>query len=261
MKISLRASSLPDLLDCPARWQARQIQKLDMASSGRAWLGNAFHAGTAAFDQAILDNSPISVDDAASVFVDTLRNPVEEVNWHDITPKQAEQTGLVLNIRYCEEVSPQFDFVAVELKFTSFEVDMGDGLIIELTGTTDRVYRAPEERMGVMDLKSGGRAVDADGNAVVASHKPQLGVYEALAEHVAGVEITAPGVITGLKTTGKPRIGVTPVTGAKDMLFEEGGYLDTVAMYARADVWPGNPKSMLCSKKFCPVYANCRWRG
>ena len=42
---------------------------------------------------------------------------------------------------------------------------------------------------------------------------------------------------------------------------KQAGLLDVAAKYAKNDLWPGNPRSQLCSEKYCPVYAKCWWRG
>jgi hypothetical protein len=46
----IRASSLPELFDCSARWEAKHILGLRLPSSSNAVLGKAVHAGTALFD-------------------------------------------------------------------------------------------------------------------------------------------------------------------------------------------------------------------
>src|SRR5690606_33090425 len=76
--IKIRASSLADLFDCPARWYARNILKLWMPTNFKARLGTAVHAGTAAFDQARLDGSPITADAAAGALVNALYKTVDE---------------------------------------------------------------------------------------------------------------------------------------------------------------------------------------
>lgn len=45
--IVIRASSLPELFDCAARWEAKHIKSLRLPSSGNAVLGKAVHAATA----------------------------------------------------------------------------------------------------------------------------------------------------------------------------------------------------------------------
>lgn len=198
--IPIRASSLAELFDCPARWEAKNLLGMRMPSSGAARLGTAIHAGTAAFDQAKLDGSPITPDDAAGELVKTLHDTTEEVDWDEARPLDVERIALALHTRYCAEIAPHQDYVAVELTCERMEIsDLG----IALTGTTDRVRRVASGELGIADLKSGARAVGADGTVATAGHGPQMGVYEILAQHAIGQPITAPAQIVGLQT-GKP---------------------------------------------------------
>ena len=73
--VSIRASSLPELFDCPARWAAKQLEGKRMPMGGAAALGKAIHASTGAFDAATVLGSPITADDAAAAAVDALYKP------------------------------------------------------------------------------------------------------------------------------------------------------------------------------------------
>ena len=53
--INIRASSLGELFDCPARWAAKNLDNLRMPGNGKAHLGTSLHASTAAFDASALD--------------------------------------------------------------------------------------------------------------------------------------------------------------------------------------------------------------
>ena len=44
--ISVRASSLAELFDCPARWEAKNLLNMKMPAVGAARLGTAIHAST-----------------------------------------------------------------------------------------------------------------------------------------------------------------------------------------------------------------------
>ena len=70
--VAIRASSLSELFDCPARWAAKHLDGLRMPSSGAAQLGTAVHAGTALYDTSRLPGgSPITIDDAAGAVVES----------------------------------------------------------------------------------------------------------------------------------------------------------------------------------------------
>jgi hypothetical protein len=70
--IRVRASSWAGLFDCAYRWEGIHILKLPNIVGLRAALGTAIHAGTAAYDQAKIDRSGLTIDDAAGVLVDKL---------------------------------------------------------------------------------------------------------------------------------------------------------------------------------------------
>jgi hypothetical protein len=265
--ITIRASSWPSLFDCPARWYAQNIEGKRLPSSGAAQIGTALHASTAAFDQATLDQSPITVDDAAGVLIDTLHQPNEDVDWGDITPTKIEPVALSLHGQYCTQEAPTHEYVAVEATCEALDVHVDSSEItIRLTGTTDRIRRTTDGKLGVTDLKSGSRRVSVDGHANTAGDGPQLGVYALLAEHSLGEPIDAPGEIIGLntgKTLRSARVGRGEIENPKICLIgEEGrpGLIEIAAQMFRSGLFFGNPKSNLCSPKYCPAYSTCHFR-
>ncbi len=78
--VRIRASSWSSLFDCAMRWEASNLLSMGMPSSPRAMLGTAVHAGTAAFDLNRMNNTPITIDDAAGAFIDELHSTQTEVN-------------------------------------------------------------------------------------------------------------------------------------------------------------------------------------
>ena len=138
---------------------------------------------------------------------------------------------------------------------------------IALTGTTDRVRQLSDGRLGIADLKTGGRAVGTDGRAVTQGHAVQLGVYELLAEHGLDVRITAPAQIVGMNTGKTPagqRVGTGEVDSPRHALLgseEAPGLLEHAANLIHAGAFYGNSKSMLCSEKYCPRHGVCSFKG
>lgn len=259
--INIRASSLAELFDCPARWASKNLEGLRMPGNGKALLGTAIHASTAAYDQAILDGSPIGIDDAASELIDTLQNPREEIDWAEDSPKDAEKIGLILHTRYCSQIAPLQDYAAVEITCDRIEIsDLG----ISLSGTADRIRRVDGE-LGIADLKSGGCAVGSDGRAVTAGHGAQLAVYELLAETTFGQALTLPAQIIGLqtaKTTARVGLGEIPnVRAALIGTEDDPGLLQHAARMIQGGNYFGNSKSMLCSAKFCPKHPTCKFKN
>ncbi len=259
--VRIRASSLSELLDCPARWKAKHLDGIRMPYSGPAWLGTALHRSTAAFDQARLDGDPVTADDTAGVLVDALHHPDEDVVWDEITPAKAEPIALTLHTRYCADVAPEHDYVGVEITCDALDVEVPEqDITLRLTGTTDRIRRLPDGRFGIADLKSGKRAVGTDGRAVTKGHGPQLGVYELLAEQAIGRPMEAPAEIIGLQTTGNARVGTGEIANARAALVGVDGtpgMLEHAAMILRHGMFHGNPRSSLCSPKYCPAWGGC----
>ncbi|WXL27730.1 PD-(D/E)XK nuclease family protein [Ectopseudomonas mendocina] len=261
--ITVRASSWGSLFDCAYRWEGVHLLGIKSPSSPRALLGTAIHAGTAAFDIARVNGQDVSADDAAEVFVQTLRHPEFDVDWRgaDLTPRDAEATGLALHIRYCNDISPHYEFVAVEMETKPLEINCGDGQIVRLTGTLDRArIRRHGEGVGIADVKTGTAAVTAEGVAKTKGHKPQIGTYELLYEHTTGQRCTAPAEIIGLKTKGKAEAATGEIIGARELMVGSEsfpGLIQFAADMFRSGHFPPNPQSMLCSARYCPRWATC----
>jgi RecB family exonuclease len=263
MTTVVRASSLPELFDCPARWEAKHILRKRMPMSGKAALGKAIHASTGAFDAARVLGSPITADDAAGAAVDALQRPDEDVDWEDDKPEAAERIALALHSKYCEEIAPRQDYAAVEARCEALEIsDLG----ITLTGTIDRVYRTAEGSLGIGDLKTGKQAVNAAGEVKTQGHGLQLATYELLAEVAMQEAITAPARVIGMQTGATERaqrIAIGEIDSPRDALIgspEAPGALQYAAIFLKSGNFFGNPRSQLCGAKFCPVHATCQFR-
>lgn len=259
--IALRASSLADFFDCAARAEAKHLLGLRTPTSVKALLGTAVHASTAVYDRSTIERAGITIDEAAAAAVDVLHRPDEEVIL-DESPNDIERIALALHRKYCAEVAPTQDYAAVEV--TCDELVISD-LAISLTGTTDRVYKSGDG-YGIADLKTGKTAVNADGVCKTAGHAYQVGVYELLAQHGSGLPITEPGKIIGMqtgKTKKAQRMAIGEISGARDVLLGDEdfpGVLEMVANMVHAGVFPGNPRSMLCSEQYCPIHHRCKFR-
>jgi len=283
--VTIRASSWGALFDCAYKWEAEHLLGMRRPSSLRASLGTAIHAGTAAFDQARLDGKRIRPDDAAEVFVDALQNPDGEVDYKSdrtINLGEAETIGLALTVKYCVEVAPKFDFKSVEMKLDPLEIDVGDDLIIRLTGTMDRARVAryhvqpipgtnhellipnsggllvPEGGVIIPDVKTGSRIIE-NGEVSLKGKGAQLGAYQLMYEHTAK-EPTYGGQIIGLQTTKQAMTGVSRILDGKRPLLGEGttkGLIEQAAIMLKSGFFPANPQSQLCSKKFCARWDTC----
>ncbi len=262
--ITIRASAWAGLFDCAYRFEGIHLLKMRNVVGLRAALGTAIHAGTAAFDQGRLDASGVTADDAAGVMVDKLRDPGNEYDpaRDDLTVGEAERVGISLLTKYCMEVSPRYQFVAVEMETKPLDIDCGGGVIVRLTGTMDRArIRKAEHGVGIADLKSGSAAVQK-GVAVTKGHGPQIGTYELLYEHSTGEQITDSAEIIGLKTNGTPEIATGMIANAKRVMVgteTEPGLIEFAADMFRSGRFLPNPRSLLCSEKYCCRWSTCRF--
>lgn len=263
---TVRASSWGSLFNCAYSWEGVHLLGIRSPSSPRALLGTAIHAGTAVFDSARIAGEPVSAFDAAEHVVQTLREPGFDVDWRgaDITPREAEKTGLALLTLYCHEVSPRYEFLAVELETKPFDIDCGGGVIVRLTGTLDRSrIKQDQEGVGIADIKTGAAAV-TQGVAKTAPHRAQVGTYELLHEHSTGIRCDAPGEIIGLKTKGKPESGTGQIIGARDLMVGTDDYPGLIQIGAemfRSGLFPPNPQAHTCSERYCPRWSSCPYHA
>lgn len=267
--IGLRASGLGELFDCAARWKAKAIDKVPGLTYGRSHLGSAIHFGTSAFDaERLLEDGNPDTEIAVDRFLEYLRAD-DQVHWIDIPKKKAEHIGIPLVTMWCQDVSPQFEWVKVEAVCEPIEIAMPNGVFFRITGHVDRVYRLRVNntwRYGVADLKSGAGVIRIDGSVDVAKHGVQLAVYELLeimAREATGEDMTLPALVFGLPTTGQPDIKWEAVENPRSLLFGDGdteGYLLAASKIIEHGLFVGNTRSMLCSDKYCPVYNDCFYR-
>lgn len=263
--VEVRASSWGRLFDCAHAWEAEHLLGMRRPSGIRATLGTAVHASTAAFDQARLDGAPITASEAADVFIDTLHNPTDEVDYkqdRSITMREAEVIGLTLHAKYCAEISPRYTFKAVEMKMEPVDIDCGDGLIIRLKGTMDRArVAAADGGVVIPDIKTGARLI-SDGEVILKARSAQLGGYQLMYEENTG-EHTVGSEIIALQTTASAEVGVSRRFDAKRAMTgtpTQKGLIEYAADFFKTGSFPPNPSSPLCSPKFCARWDTCVFR-
>lgn len=261
--IPIRASSFGTFFDCAMRFEAEQINKIQKRGSLRAWLGTSIHAGTAAYDQAVIDGARISVDDAAGVMIDMLWEPPETLEPDNkLTLREAERISLILLSRYCKEIAPHAEYAAVEGALKPLDIPF-DGVTLRFTGTMDRsrVVRTLKGRV-IRDIKSGGRLFDTEGRVIVKARAAQVGTYQLLDENTTG-ELTSGAEIAALQTSSKPMVGVSHIFDAKALMLGDDtrpGLIEIAAKMMKEGLFPPNPSSQLCSKKYCANWDRCAYR-
>jgi hypothetical protein len=261
--IKIRASSWSSLFDCAMRFEHMTLLGERLPVGIRAVLGTALHASTAVFDRAAIDHEPMRIDDAAGVFIAKLQTPDYEVDYtgDDLSVSDAERIGLELHRLYCKEISPRMNYVDVETTLKPFDIDCGGGVTVTLTGSLDRarVAQGPHQTKPVIpDLKSG-RMVIAKGAAKMKGRAAQLGTYQLLYEHTRKVE-TGGAQVIALSATNKPRVAVSPVFDARKVMVgtaNEKGLIEYAAEMFRTGLFPPNPSSNMCHKKYCAHWDRC----
>lgn len=261
---AVRASSWGSLFDCAMRWEGQHLLGITKPAGLRAQLGTAIHASTAAFDAGRLPGGqPVSVDEAAGLLVDALRQPDREVDMaaDELTVNDAERIGLGLHTMYCIELSPRFDFLSVEQPLDPLDIDCGGGEVVRLTGTMDRARVATTPAGPVIpDVKTGTRVI-ANGEAQIKGRSAQLGAYQLMYERTANTP-TAGAQVLALSTTGKPKVAASHVFDARRVMVgtdEQPGLIEFAAEMFRTGLFPPNPQSQLCSPKYCARWATCHF--
>lgn len=262
---TIRASSWPSLFDCSLRFYYREIMGLKMPASGKSRLGSALHRATAVYDTPRLTGQAPNLTEACDALIETIEKPDEDVTWDDdFQPATAEAIGLALTKKYAEKIAPTREYRAVEIHCEAMDIATDAG-VVRITGTTDRVRATEDGREGISDIKSGSRAVSPDGRADTKGHHLQTGVYRLLAEHALERPLDAPDEIIGLntaKTDAAQRVGTAEIRDSRTPLVgydEVPGLIELAGRMLKTGSFPPNPRSVLCSPKFCPGYSKCRF--
>lgn len=260
--VRVRASSWGSLFDCSHRWEAEQIHGMYRPSSLRAQLGTAIHEATAYFDQAIIDGLVPDANEAVQVFLDSMADPKDEVDYtgDDLTLREAEKIGVRLVALYCLDIAPQMTFEAVEVTLPDVYVRVGN-VTIQLTGQMDRsrVINIGDKPV-IVDVKSG-RAVVSKGQAVIKGRSAQLGVYQIMYEEGTGQE-TGGAQIAALSTTKNPEAALSEVFDAKRVMVGDEnskGLIEYAGHMFETGMFPPNPNSPMCSQKYCARWAKCKF--
>lgn len=272
----VRASSWGDLFDCPARWSYKNLDGLRLPMRGAAVVGSAIHKGTAVYDLARMkhahDPEGLDLSHASDAAADFAKAPTNEdgspmeVLWKDadgeddrIGPGEAIDYSVKLVVRYCREFAPKMTYSAVEVLCRGLDVTTSHG-VVRLTGTTDRV-RVTEGGSGIMDFKSGGRAVEGvtSGHpvAVTKGFQMQIGSYTLMTEAETKKKLNGPAGVIGFQTTSKLHIAEGRIEHPKRALVgnaSKPGMIELAGAMLKSGIFPPNPKSVLCSKKWCPAH-------
>ncbi len=266
--VRIRASSWGTLFDCAYKWEAENILGMTKPSSGRAHLGTSMHKSTAAIDTRQMNNDPMSIDEAIDIFLDSIENPDEEVDWKhdDLAITDARHIGIKLNDMYLNEWSHKFNFLSVEKEIGAIDINTDQGVIIRLTGRMDRIRIISTNegtRKSIVDVKTGKAAVSG-GKATTKGKGAQLGVYEILEEEESGEACNGPAGIIGMQTSKNPKIALGSIDQPRKLLLgddQNEGMISMAGKMLKSGLFTPNPSSMLCDKKWCARWNSCIYHG
>lgn len=251
-KVTVRASSVAELVDCPLRWATKYLDGRTMPQTPPAVIGTAVHASSASFDR-----GEGNAHQTAEIAADLVLHPEGETRWLDISKYKAVENAINAHLSYCRDVAPRFEFTHIEEKLDPLSVSIDDKVIIEFTGTLDRTRKYMDDVSIVCDVKSGQRVLSQN----MSKHKAQLGVYIMLASKKLGKIYIKTADILQIQTNGKAGVHVSS-DPYKVLVGEPGhnGIIHYMAnMFYNGD-YIGNPSSMMCSEKYCPRYNDCFFR-
>lgn len=251
---TIRASSWPTLFDCSLRWYFDNVVGLRMPSGTPSRLGTAIHSGCAEWDRGV------GAWDAADVSAHAFLNPSDEVEQiGQIATYEAVNIARKVTYAYTQKWGRR-EFSHVELEVAECIVKV-DGYELCITGHVDRISNGE-----VKDLKTGARRVNAQGVVDIGADHLQLGVYSLMASAELGRDVVSNDVtIIGGSTTTFQWAERT-VHGAMQIMLgddQSEGILSIAAKMLKHGVFAPNPKSLLCSEKYCAAYANkrCKYHG
>lgn len=256
------------LFDCSMSWEGVYILGLKKPVLGRAHLGTSVHKSTAAIDTRQMEGNPMTFEEAADVFNEAIDNPEEEVDWkhEDLALNDARMIGMNLSDHYLKEWSPKFNFLSIEKEINDLDINTDEGITIRLTGKMDRsriVTTNNGRRKSVVDIKTGKMAVKK-GVADTKNHGAQLGVYELLEEEESGEPCNGRAGIIGMQTSKNPKIALGTIDKPRRLLIgdnENEGMISMAAKMLKTGLFPPNPSSILCDKRYCPRYSKCIYHG
>lgn len=261
---SIRASSLSDLFDCPARWEAKNILKKRTPTGGAARIGTAIHEAVTHWDYSKILGEVPEIGECQEILHSQIWQPNEEVDWGDVDQNVSESIAQSLVNKYIQHIAPTQKFIGVEVACPPLILS---DLNIEITGTIDRIYEAENSELGIGDIKTGKTAVSSDGTVKTVGHAPQMGIYTVLASHALQEAVLAPSRIYGLttaKTDKGQHVGIGEIESPAEVLLgteeQPEGLLHHAAKILKHGIFYGNSKSMLCSEKFCPAFSTCKFR-
>jgi superfamily I DNA/RNA helicase/RecB family exonuclease len=206
--LSISASALGAILDCPMRWFLSREAAGESARSASLGFGSVIHA----LAQHVTSGDPVDASELYALLDSVWERLDFESPWI-ADRERAEAEQVIDRLVAWHEGRPDRSFVAAEVPF-AVEVDVGAGERATLSGRLDRVERAPDGSVVVVDFKTSRNA--PPGTSLAAN--PQLGLYPLAVDAGGLADVCGAGAHSGgaelvqlrLGGPGSPKVQVQP---------------------------------------------------
>ena len=247
--VYLSASRIGMHVRCPKQYEFRYVEGLKMRPSGAMILGGSWHSALEVnYKQKIDSRSDIKVTDMTEIFADSFDERVknEEIDWKDEKPGVVKDVGVSITILHHKQIAPTVQPVTVEQEFLVPFTDTN-----KLYGFLDVIDSVGKKRF-IVENKSAGRTPSEDEvfkdvqlTAYSYAYRSLYGKNEDGIRKDIAVKTKVPKTVQ-MKTT------------------RDGNSIEILRQMAKgvesntkSGVFPPNPNSFLCSKKWCGFWDLC----
>lgn len=268
--MTLRPSSIGSFINCPYQWYNVFILGKNTIPGARAHLGTAIHKSAEVLWSDAINTGvkDLNISRATDAAVEELHEICKQQppEYGDDKPEEIEKLAVEGAKAFINDLAPIIDIpLAVEKRYT---IEIDNPIIDKISGSLDYVG----ER-SIHDIKT------TKNKPVMSNYSLQQGAYALLregnGEQIDNIKIQAVVLKDATAKKQSEAHGLlmdmiednTNPFLSLESIKEQSRYvinniLDTVNVYSKDIVRPeilfrGNPKSMLCSNKYCNLYAEC----
>ncbi len=185
--VSLSASALAGLLECPAKWFLEREAGGARKTSQAQGFGNVVHALADRIARGELEASPGQVDELMAHVDQVWHQLTFRTPWSGLREREEVRAALTRFVDWHHRPGAR-TVLATERELRA-EVVLPDGQHVVLHGFADRLEIDDDGTVVVVDLKTG-KYPPADKDL---RENPQLGLYQLAVEHGAVDDLTEPG--------------------------------------------------------------------
>ncbi len=206
--VQISASALGAILDCPMRWFLSREAAGESTRSSSLGFGSVIHA----LAEHMSTHDTVQASDLHALLDSVWDRLAFESPWI-ADRERAEAERVIDRFVSWHDGRPERTFVGSEVPF-SVQVDLGSGERAHLTGQLDRVERAADGHVRVVDFKT---SKNAPTDSSIAAN-PQLALYQLAVDSGGLDEVCGEGARSGgaelvqlrLDVSGHPKVQVQP---------------------------------------------------